>query len=133
MTLRRTALPLFLLALCLLALGPVTASITVVAEEVKVNTESAAVRTVVDRNFVENMPLNGRSFQQLIDLTPGVVVTYANGNDPGQFSVNGQRASANYFTVDGVSANAGTTAGLWLMQSSGGQVPAFGVTGGTNT
>ncbi len=116
-----------------LQLGPVTASITVVAEEVKVNTESAAVRTVVDRNFVENMPLNGRSFQQLIDLTPGVVVTYANGNDPGQFSVNGQRASANYFTVDGVSANAGTTAGLWLMQSSGGQVPAFGVTGGTNT
>src|SRR5216683_608337 len=40
-----------------------------------VNTESAAVSTVVDRKYVENMPLNGRSFQDLILLTPGVVTT----------------------------------------------------------
>ena len=31
-------------------------------------------------------------------------------NDQGQFSVNGQRADANYFTVDGVSANFGVSA-----------------------
>src|SRR4051812_17004757 len=37
-----------------------------------VETESAAVGTVIDRNFVDNMPLNGRSFQTLIQLTPGV-------------------------------------------------------------
>jgi len=63
-----------------------------------VNTESAAVSTVVDQQFVENMPLNGRSFQTLIALTPGVVLTPASNNAPGQFSVNGQRTDANYFT-----------------------------------
>src|SRR5271155_1226410 len=35
------------------------------------NTESAAVSTVIDQNYVANMPLNGRSFQDLILLTPG--------------------------------------------------------------
>ena len=40
-----------------------------------VNTESATVSTVVDRQFAENLPMNGRSFQTLIELTPGVVVT----------------------------------------------------------
>src|SRR5712692_5140928 len=58
-----------------LQLGPVMASITVVADEAKVNTESATVSTVVDRQFAENIPLNGRSFQSLIQLTPGVVLT----------------------------------------------------------
>ena len=29
--------------------------------------------TVVDRQFAENLPMNGRSFQTLIQLTPGVV------------------------------------------------------------
>ena len=52
---------------------------------------------------------NGRSFQTLIMLTPGVVVTQTAFDDQGQFSVNGQRADANYFTVDGVSANFGVT------------------------
>ena len=37
--------------------------------------ESPAVGTTVDRQFVSNVPLNGRSFQLLIALSPGVVVT----------------------------------------------------------
>jgi hypothetical protein len=32
---------------------------------------------VVDRTFADNLPLNGRSFQTLIMLTPGVVMTTA--------------------------------------------------------
>jgi hypothetical protein len=68
---------------------------------------SPAVGTVVDRQFVENLPLNGRTFQSLIALTPGVTFTKTNSRDPGQFSVNGQRTDTNYFTVDGVSANVG--------------------------
>ena len=43
-----------------------------------VNTESATVSTVIDSPFVENLPLNGRSFQTLIMLTPGVVVSATN-------------------------------------------------------
>src|SRR5271165_3514255 len=56
-----------------------------------VNTESASVSTVVDRQFAENLPMNGRSFQTLIDLTPGVVPATSNSNDGGQFNINGQR------------------------------------------
>lgn len=45
---------------------------------------------------MQNMPLNGCSFQSLIGLVPGVVFTSQN-EGAGQFSVNGQRTNANYF------------------------------------
>jgi hypothetical protein len=98
-----------------------------------VNTESATVSTVIDRTFVDNLPLNGRSFQTLIMLTPGVVLTAAAFDDQGQFSVNGQRADANYFTVDGVSANFGVTGYIPLVQAAGGALPALSAQGGTNS
>jgi Carboxypeptidase regulatory-like domain len=47
-----------------------------------VNTETGTASTVIDRAFVESLPLNGRSFQTLIVLTPGVVVTVASALDP---------------------------------------------------
>ena len=98
-----------------------------------VNTESATVSTLVDTRFVEDIPLNGRSFQTLIMLTPGVVVTPTAFDDQGQFSVNGQRADANYFTVDGVSANFGVTGYLALVQGGTGALPALSASGGTNS
>jgi hypothetical protein len=51
------------------------------------------VATVVDGQFVENMPLNGRSFQPLISVTSGVVTTKTNYGERGQFSVNSQLAT----------------------------------------
>jgi hypothetical protein len=116
-----------------MTLGSGTESITVQAGAPVVNTESATVSTVIDRTFVENLPLNGRSFQTLIMLTPGVVVTQTAFDDQGQFSVNGQRADANYFTVDGVSANFGVTGYPALVQSGGGALPALSAQGGTNS
>src|SRR5206468_8468275 len=98
-----------------------------------VNTESGTVSTVIDRPFVEDLPLNGRSFQTLIMLTPGVVVTATAFDDQGQFSVNGQRTDANYFTVDGVSANFGVTGYFPLVQAAGGALPALSASGGTNS
>jgi hypothetical protein len=97
----------------------------------QVNTDGS-VGTVVDRQFVQNLPLNGRSFQSLIRLTPGVVMTAATTNSQGQFSVNGQRTNANYFTIDGVGANIGSTPSALPSQSAGGGVPALAATGGTN-
>src|SRR6185295_17540154 len=84
-----------------------------------IQTESSAVGTVVDRQFVENLPLNGRSFHALIELTPGMVLTKGEG----QFSVNGQRDNANYFSVDGVGANVGTRPFPSLGQAAGGTLP----------
>jgi hypothetical protein len=94
--------------------------------------ESSAVGTTVDRQFVKNMPLNGRSVQPLINLSPGVVLTKASSTEGGQFSVNGQRANANYFTVDGVSANIGVSVGTAPFQASTGSLPGLAVSGGTN-
>src|SRR5262249_34808247 len=88
-----------------LTVSSVKATVTVESGAPLVNTESATVSTVIDRMLVADLPLNGRSFQTLILLTPGVVPTVTAFNDQGQFSVNGQRADGNYFTVDGVSAN----------------------------
>jgi carboxypeptidase family protein/TonB-dependent receptor-like protein len=116
-----------------MTLGSGSESITVEAGAPVVNTESATVSTVIDRTFVENLPLNGRSFQTLILLTPGAVVTVTAFDDQGQFSVNGQRTDANYFTVDGVSANFGVTGYLPLVQGGGGALPALSLQGGTNS
>src|SRR5215216_4920504 len=86
---------------------------------------SSSVSTVVNRRFVENLPLNGRSFQSLFELAPGAVLTRTTFNEQGQFSVNGQRANANYFTVDGVSANVGVSAGASPGQAAAGGLPAL--------
>ena len=115
-----------------LPVGAVIEAMTVQGGAPLVNTEDGTVSTVVDRQFAENLPMNGRSFQSLIELTPGVVVTTSNGADAGQFSVNGQRASANYWMLDGVSANTGVSTTL-PGNGLGGALGAFSVLGGTNS
>jgi len=115
-----------------LPVGAVSDSVTVEGGAPLVNTHDATVSTVVDRQFVENIPLNGRSFQSLIQLAPGVVLTKATASSGGQFSVNGQRSDANYFTVDGVSANVGVSGGTGVGEFGGGALPGLSVAGGTN-
>ncbi len=115
-----------------LQLGSVSESVTVQGGAPLVDTEDAAVSTVVDREFVENLPLNGRSFQTLITLAPGVVLTPANYNQEGQFSVNGQRADANYLTIDGVSGNTAASTVTGLRQDGGGAAIGYTALGGTN-
>ncbi|MET0646574.1 MAG: TonB-dependent receptor [Pyrinomonadaceae bacterium] len=105
----------------------------VLVEDVLTVEESPSVSTVVNRRFVENLPLNGRSFQTLFELAPGAVLTRTSFNEQGQFSVNGQRANANYFTVDGVSANFGVSAGGAPGQAAAGSLPALSALGGTNS
>jgi hypothetical protein len=113
-----------------LAIGSVSESATVMDEAPLLQTDSAAVSTVVNQQFVAGLPLNGRSFQPLIALTPGTVFTSQNLGQ-GQFSVNGQRSNANYFMIDGVSANFGVTIG-GLLQTLGGAIPSLTAQGGTN-
>jgi Carboxypeptidase regulatory-like domain/TonB dependent receptor len=116
-----------------LQVGSVAESVTVTAGAPLVNTTDATVSTVVDRQFAENLPLNGRSFQSLIQLTPGVVLTANNAIDTGQFSVNGQRANSNYWTVDGVSANIGISASATPGSGLAGTLGSTSVLGGTNS
>jgi hypothetical protein len=115
-----------------LAVGPMSESVTVRGDGAgELQTDSAAVSTVVDDQFVQNMPLNGRSFQSLIALTPGVVFT-STVQANGQFSTNDQSQQGNYFMIDGVSANFGVANSGSLNQSAGGTIPGLTASGGTN-
>ncbi|MBO0723899.1 MAG: carboxypeptidase regulatory-like domain-containing protein, partial [Blastocatellia bacterium] len=95
-----------------LEIGPVSEVITIDEGgkgEPLVRTETAEVGTVIKNKSIVDLPLNGRLFLQLAQLTPGVVV-----NAPGGFgqqlsgvsgpriTVAGARESDNYFTLDGV-------------------------------
>ncbi len=88
-----------------LKLGDFRTEVTVHGDPPLINSENASVGTVIDRDTIDQMPLNGRGIQALIELSPGVVAVPVTTGDRGQFAVNGQRSDANYFTVDGVSAN----------------------------
>jgi hypothetical protein len=115
--------------------GDVNAQVVVDSSADTIRTDGS-VGTVVNRQFVANMPLNGRSLQALIQLTPGVVLTGSdNPTGGGQFSVNGQRTTSNYYMVDGVSANVGlaTTFGGDPGTSGSGQAPGTTALGGTNS
>lgn len=101
-----------------LPVGATSESVTVEGGGNELNTSDGSVSTVIERDFVENMPLNGRSFQDLLTLAPGVdqVPSYGGAAEAsigyaGDIVVNGQRTEGNNFTVDGVSANVGTQAG----------------------
>src|SRR6266851_838462 len=108
--------------------GDIKEAVTVQSDTLTINQTDGSVSTVVDQKYVANMPLNGRSFQSLILLTPGTVTQTPQASQSGiaqgvgrqgEFSVNGQRTESNYYTVDGVSANVGATAGINMVQGAG--------------
>ncbi|HET6979414.1 MAG TPA: TonB-dependent receptor [Pyrinomonadaceae bacterium] len=93
--------------------------------------QSSSVGGEVNSRLV-GMPLNGRSFQSLLTFLPGITLTKANGLEPGQISVNGQRANANSFYIDGVSANISVPTTASPGQSASGSLPGLSASGGTN-
>jgi hypothetical protein len=117
-----------------LSIGAASDSVTLTADSNDQIETSASVATTVDRQFIENMPLNGRSFQALISLTPGNVTAKTYYTASGQFSIDGQRTDANYFSIDGVSANVGITQGsnVYLGSAGAGASPATSNNGGYN-
>ena len=111
-----------------LKVGPISETVNIEGVDV-IQTDSSSVSTLIDRDFVSKLPLNGRSFHSLLSLVPGVVLTKTDNENQGQFSVNGQRADSNNFTVDGVSANFGITS----IVNSGGSIPATSALGGVSS
>ena len=112
-----------------LAVGSMQEAITVEGAPALLNSEDGSVGTLVERDEIEHLPLNGRGLISLLELAPGTVVTPATRGEAGQFTANGQRPNTHYFMVDGVSANTGVSAGGLPAQSTGGSLPgmtAFG-------
>jgi len=66
-----------------------------------VETTRTSVSTTINQQSIDNLPINGRNFQDFATLSPGVV------RDPrgGDLSVGGQRGTFNSLQVDGVDNN----------------------------
>ena len=88
-----------------LEVGEVTESIEVkAAPEQLLAAESAEVSQVIGGKQVAEIPLNGRSWQQLITLSAGVNPgAPGESGSPNPVNVDGQRTKGNLFMVDGIS------------------------------
>jgi Carboxypeptidase regulatory-like domain/TonB dependent receptor len=94
--------------------GVVTQTVTVQATVAALETSTSELGVAIVRQEVNNLPLNGRNFTQLLDLTPGVstINVSQNGslggvwsNPIGSFSypsINGQTNRSDFFLLDGV-------------------------------
>lgn len=83
-----------------LQLGQNTQTVTVTEAAPLVDTTSATVGGTLTNTQINDLPLNGRNFQNLVDLRPGVVI-YPGGG-PWQQSSNGQRPQNTAYFVDGL-------------------------------
>lgn len=94
-----------------LTAGGVSDTTEIKAEAPIVNTTTPEVGEVIDNNRIVELPLNGRQFLQLAQLSPGITVSPNGGygqklagfNGP-RITSNGARESDNYFTLDGINA-----------------------------
>jgi hypothetical protein len=91
-----------------LHLGTVEERVDVDASGQNLSTDDVQMDSVVNARLVENLPLNGRSFQDLIAMTPGALVASPQIPRTGGFSVNGQQVDTNVYLIDGISGNYGS-------------------------
>ncbi|MBZ5636441.1 MAG: TonB-dependent receptor [Acidobacteriia bacterium] len=88
-----------------LQVGEVSEQITVVADSPTIETESSSRGAVIDHTKMVELPLNGRDYNQLALLSPGVMAPTPRLQSVGfrgAFNVNGNRAFQNGFQLDGV-------------------------------
>lgn len=94
-----------------LTIGDVTESVTVEATASALQTDSSSLSSTIGQTTVQNVPLNGRNFVQLVQVQPGVNQGPPNGLDNGTrpadlrqtatFSANGQDDVLNNEMIDG--------------------------------
>jgi hypothetical protein len=74
-------------------------------------TETADVGGVVQKEQINDLPLNGRRYSDLALLEAGIQRNQVNGNNiaPDRFSSNGNLETQNYFSLDGIDNNSGST------------------------
>ena len=73
-----------------------------VTDKLEVVSADAAQGVTLSQEYIQNLPVNGRSPETLILITPGVTSASGNGSD---INANGLRSNTNYYTLDGVSVN----------------------------
>jgi hypothetical protein len=95
-----------------LKVGAAAETVTVTAEAITVDTTTATLKAVVDQKRIEELPLNGRNPTQLMRLVVGTVTDLradvtSGTTYPGvtPVSVNGSRANATNYVLDGAQNN----------------------------
>src|SRR5436309_628458 len=106
-------------------IGTIAEELTVTGAAPTINTTSGALSGLVGDKEIRELPLNGRSFQQLALLQTGVTPALAAGSDvvggrTPKISINGARPEQNSFLLDGTDINnvynktPGSSAGVLL-------------------
>ncbi len=94
-----------------LTVGNVQQTVSVVDTPAMVDTTTLQVQGLVDERQVKELPLNGRSFDQLIQLNPASVsyttqrsggVGTSNSSVGNMYSVSGRRPQDNLFLLNGI-------------------------------
>src|SRR5882757_5854439 len=108
-----------------LQVGSVNEKVSIVANAVQVQTESTQLGDVIDSKKMLALPLNGRSFVDLLGLqagvAPGTAETIQQDRpvsgilSSGNISVNGQRETANAYLVNGGDVSEGRNLGAGLV------------------
>src|SRR5690349_178849 len=105
-----------------MAPGAVNETVRVTEAPPLLDTTSAELGGTIQNQAINDLPLNGRNFENLLDLRPGV--TKYPGNSGWTQSTNGMRPHDNYFMVDGINSN-----DPWMAQSMMNAVMAAGDAG----
>ncbi len=89
--------------------GSVNEAVTVTSAPTQLETETSSRSQVIETREVENLPLNGRSYADLVLLAPGVrrstLENQTASSREASFNVNGQRSAFNNFLLDGLDNN----------------------------
>ena len=117
---------------CALKVGAISQTVSVTDNALHVETVSTQSGEVISGRELAAVPLNGRSFTDLLSLQAGVIpettlgaatvedvgATILNPSgtlNPGTISVNGQRETANFFSVNGSDAEEDVNAGTAII------------------
>ncbi len=110
-----------------LEVGAQTEQVTVEATTERLQTQNATVGTLVGGKELTDLPLSGRNYTQVIDLSPGVIANVASasavGNGTQDINVNGMGSDQNNYLMDGASqTNYGSGGG-----AQSGNFPGIGI------
>ena len=95
-----------------LEIGALNETVIAVAESPMLNTQDLTIGTVIENRRIVELPLNGRNFLKMVELTPNVSASFSGSGSSGprqggdrstqQLSIGGGRREWNYFTLDGI-------------------------------